>query len=144
MTMNRRSLTSVGTRKGLCIQKRLSVRFHPLATFWFASIAFSAPAAFAQANFRPALESSNSRTVMRYSISSGGDRVINQYVATDGQVTLASRITRAQTTDATAPEALAEARGSRQSPIPKTSTAVQLVGGLAFLLWIQRSRRYWA
>lgn len=127
------------------VQKLSEIGFYLPCAFWFAIIAFSAAPAFAQAKFRAALASSDTPAATGYPIPSGSYLAISENAATDAQSTLGFTVARTRTIAATGSESLVKPRGhvGGLPPIQEQGTGMQVLGGLAFLLWIQRLRRYW-
>lgn len=61
------------------------------------------------------------------------------------QLRVASAVPRTESINTTGPESVFHARkpAAGLPPVPEASTGVQMLAGLAFLIWIQRLRRYW-
>jgi hypothetical protein len=133
-SMNERtSLRLEAIRKGSSIQKLPLVRLCLLCACWLTISGFAA-ALSARANFHSETE-----------FSGRIDRVADQGPATQASFTLVSTAAGTQTINATAPQSPLKplTRAAILYSPSESGIGLQMVGGLALLLWIQRLRRYW-
>jgi hypothetical protein len=133
-SMNKQtSLRPEAIRKGSRIQKLPLVRLCLLCACCL-TIAGFAPAAFARTNFHSGTE-----------FSGKIDQMADRSPATYAQLILVSTAAGTETKNVTAPESPLKSltRATVLYPPSESGIGLQIVGGLALLLWIQRLRRYW-
>ena len=144
--MNERPwLTSDGVRTGPSLQKILRTAFRLLGIFGLAiaMIAFSLHGEFLEAKSGAATDGSKNHAGATFLVPRKSHAGVIQNPAADAQLTLASTVGGVRPINPTTFENVFQAGrpAAGLPPIPGASTGVQMVAGLAFLIWIQRLRR---
>lgn len=108
-------------------------------------IAFSIHAEFLEAKSGTAADSSKTKAGVTFLVSRKTYGGIIQNPAGDTRLRLASTIAADRPINANSSENVFHAgeKAAGLPPVPGASTGVLMVAGLAFLIWIQRLRKYW-
>lgn len=106
-------------------------------------VAFSIHAEFLEAKSGAATDSSKTYAASTFIVPTKSHGGIVQNPASDAQLRLASTLARPITANSSENVFHAAKQAAGLSPVRGASTGVLMVAGLAFLIWIQRLRKYW-